>query len=59
LWNLERDVVVEIVDAEVMRFTTARKAVAHSSEPEVPEDVVSRKPGMPGTWQFDTNFFQE
>lgn len=60
LWNLERDVAVEIVDADVMRFTTARKAVAHSNERvEVPEDVVSRKPGMPGTWQFDTNFFQE
>ena len=62
LWNLERDVVVEIVDPKVMRFTTApRKAVAHTNEPiEVPEHaVVSRKPEMPGTWQLDNNLFQE
>jgi NDP-sugar pyrophosphorylase family protein len=60
LWNLERDVVVEIVDAKVMRFSTARRKTAHSTESfEVPEHVVSRKPEMPGTWQFDSNLFQE
>jgi hypothetical protein len=61
LWNLERDVAVELVDPKVMRFSTARrKAVAPSPEAfEVPEHVVSRKPEMPGTWQLDSNLFQE
>jgi NDP-sugar pyrophosphorylase family protein len=61
LWNLERDIAVELVDPKVMRFSTARrKAVVHSTESlEVPEHVVSRKPEMPGTWQFDSNLFQE
>ena len=62
LWNLERDVAVEIVDSSVMRFTTAvRKSVAHGSERiEVLKDsVVLQKPEMPGTWQFVSNLFQE
>ncbi|MGB8989709.1 MAG: hypothetical protein WCC37_24140 [Candidatus Sulfotelmatobacter sp.] len=66
LWNLERDVAVEIVDPKVMRFTTApRRHVAHSvtyiNEPvEVPRDAVfSQKPTMPDTWQFGNNFSQE
>jgi NDP-sugar pyrophosphorylase family protein len=61
LWNLERDVAVELVDPKVMRFTTARrKVVAHITESlEVPEHAVSPKPEMPGTWQFDSNLFQE
>jgi carbonic anhydrase/acetyltransferase-like protein (isoleucine patch superfamily) len=66
LWNLERDVAVEIVDPKVMRFTTApRRHVAHTvtyvNEPmEVPEDaVVSQKPTMPDTWQFGNNVSQE
>ena len=65
LWNLERDVAVEIVDTKVMRFSTApRRHAAHtvsSNEPiEVPQDaVVSQKPTMPDTWQFGNNFSQE
>ena len=64
LWNLERDVAVEIVDPKVMRFTTApRRHVAHSvsnERIEVPEQaVVSQKPTMPDTWQFGNNFSQE
>jgi hypothetical protein len=66
LWNLERDVAVEIVDSKVMRFTTApRRPLAHTvayiNEPiDVPQDVVvSRKTTMPDTWQFGNNFLQE
>ena len=66
LWNLERDVAVEIVDPKVMRFTTApRRHVAHTvtyiNEPiEIPQDaVVSQTPTMPDTWQFGNNFSQE
>ncbi|MGA9507397.1 MAG: hypothetical protein WBV55_01995 [Candidatus Sulfotelmatobacter sp.] len=62
LWNLERNVAVEIVDPKVMRFTTApRHYLRPTNEPiEVPEDaVVSQKPTMPGTWQFGNNFSQE
>jgi carbonic anhydrase/acetyltransferase-like protein (isoleucine patch superfamily) len=66
LWNLERNVAVEIVDTKVMRFTTATRrhavpTIAYINEPmEVTQDaVVSRKPTMPGTWQFGNNFLQE
>ncbi|MFZ0295412.1 MAG: hypothetical protein WAL52_17505 [Candidatus Sulfotelmatobacter sp.] len=62
LWNLERDVAVEIVDPKVMRFTTApRQHIAPINESiEVPEHaVVSQKPTMPDTWQFGNNFSQE
>ena len=62
LWNLERDVAVEILDAKVMRFTTApRRHVAAFNEPiEVPQDaVVLQKPTMPDTWQFGNSFSQE
>jgi carbonic anhydrase/acetyltransferase-like protein (isoleucine patch superfamily) len=62
LWNLERDVVVEIVDPSVMRFTSAhRKIAARSSERmEASEpNVVLQKPQMPETWQFENNLIQE
>jgi hypothetical protein len=62
LWNLERDVAVELLDPKVMRFTTApRRHVAAFNKPiEVPDDTAfSRKPTMPDTWQFGNNFSQE
>ncbi|MGB7863033.1 MAG: hypothetical protein WCF74_06550, partial [Candidatus Sulfotelmatobacter sp.] len=62
LWNLERDVTVEIVDASVMRFSSAtRKAAALSSERIVaPEAAIALpKPQMPETWQFNSSLIQE
>ena len=63
LWNLERDVAVEIVDPRVMRFTTARprKWTAHSSERiQAREEAgVLQKPEMPQRWQIENNTIQE
>jgi len=63
LWNLERDVAVEIVDPRVMRFTTARprKWTAHSSgRIQAREEAgVLQKPEMPQRWQIENNNIQE
>jgi carbonic anhydrase/acetyltransferase-like protein (isoleucine patch superfamily) len=62
LWNLEREVTVQIVDPSVMRFSFAtRKAAALSSEQiAAPEATIALpKPQMPETWQFNSSLIQE
>jgi NDP-sugar pyrophosphorylase family protein len=55
LWNLERDVAVEIVDPSIMRFSSAtRKAAPHSNRGIEPlQRVVLNEKQMPGTWQTE------
>jgi hypothetical protein len=61
LWNLERDVAVEVVDPSVLRCTAAtRKAAVRSGERIEPlERIVIQKTEMPGTWQLNNNLIQE
>jgi carbonic anhydrase/acetyltransferase-like protein (isoleucine patch superfamily) len=62
LWNLERDVAVEIVDPKVMRFTSVpRKWTAHRSDRihATEEAAVLQKPEMPQRWQIENNNIQE
>ncbi|MFZ0322256.1 MAG: hypothetical protein WAL56_24225 [Candidatus Sulfotelmatobacter sp.] len=60
LWNLERDVTVEIVDASVMRFSSAsRKAANNGHHIASARAAVLQKTPMPETWQFGNNLIQE
>jgi NDP-sugar pyrophosphorylase family protein len=55
LWNLERDVVVEIVDPSVIRFNSEprKAAVRRSQRIEALKNAVLQKQQTPPTWQFD------
>lgn len=62
LWNLERDVLVEIADPSVMRFSSAPRKIAVPGGERIQalqQNVVLQKPQMPDTWQFDNNLIQE
>jgi NDP-sugar pyrophosphorylase family protein len=60
LWNLERDVTVEIVDASVMRFSSASRKAANNGHLIAPaRAAVLQKTPMPETWQFSNNLIQE
>jgi NDP-sugar pyrophosphorylase family protein len=60
LWNLERDVAVQILDASVMRFSSAsRKAANNGHLNEPARAAVLQKTSMPETWQFGNNLIQE
>jgi NDP-sugar pyrophosphorylase family protein len=63
LWNLDRDVAIEIVDPDLMRFTTAvREPIATSSQRiEAVEETTEIRPTheMPVAWQLGNNLIQE
>ncbi len=63
LFNLQRDVVVEISDAKVLRSTVPGRT-AVSNEPKRREKRVTVKPDLENlhpidAWQFDNNLIQE
>jgi NDP-sugar pyrophosphorylase family protein len=58
LRNLERDVTVEIVDPNVMRFSSPSSKAANSNGRSAVDEVVLRKTQMPETWQLN-NLIQE
>jgi NDP-sugar pyrophosphorylase family protein len=60
LWNLERDVAVEIIDGSVMRFSSASRKAANNGHLIAPATAaVLQTAPMPDTWQFSNNLIQE